>query len=141
MSTDPEAYKIVLESGIPLTMVPSHMGRELAHLTEDECNHIKNMNDTGAFFFEMMTGYWERGWPDKRITINDSCICLYLLYPELFNVVNTNIIVDTDKTPGKTIMDFDINGKHEYLSGCNREKVHEVFFETLEKLNEIKLTK
>ena len=139
VKTDTEAYKIILESGIPLTMVPSHMGRELLHLTEEECNRIKNMNETGAFFYEMMTGYWERGFPDRRIAINDSCICIYLLYPELFNVVSTNIEVNTKDAPGKTIMDFAIDGKHEYLVGSNRERVHELFFETLEKLNDIKL--
>lgn len=141
VSTDPEAFKIILESGIPLTMIPSHMGRELAHLTEEECLQIKNMNDTGAFFYEMMTGYWERGWPDKRIAINDSCICIYLVHPEFFSVVSTNITVDTDDTPGKTIMDFNLNGKHNYLSGCDREKVHEVFIKSLEKLNAKRISK
>lgn len=141
LATDPEAYKIILESGIPLTMVPSHMGREILHLTEEQCLKIKNMNDTGAFFYEMMSMYWERGFVDKRIAINDSCICLYLIHPELFTVVSTNITVDTNDSPGKTIMDFDLNGKHEYLSGANREKVHEEYFNFLMKLDTIKLKK
>lgn len=139
VSTDPEAFKIILDSGIPVTMVPSHMGRELVHLTEEEVYRVKEMNETGAFFYEMFTEYWEHGYPDKRIAINDSCICIYLLHPELFDVVKTNITVDLDEMPGKTIMDFDPNGKCQYIRGCDREKVHEVFMESVEKLNDYKL--
>ena len=134
VSTDPEAFKIVLESGIPLTMVPSHMGRELAHLSEEDVYQIRDMNDTGAFLYEMFDEYWERGFPDKRIAINDSCICLYLLHPELFTVVNTNIYVDLEEMPGKTIMDFDQNGKHKYLKACDREEIHKRVFTAIKKL-------
>ena len=138
VSTDPEAFKVILDSGVPLTMVPSHMGRELVHLTEEEVNTIKEMNDTGKFFYEMFTEYWEKGYPDKRIAINDSCICFYLLYPEYFNVVNTNISVDLDLMPGKTTMDFDPNGKCKYIKGCDRDKVHEIFMASIKELDEYK---
>ena len=134
VSTDPEAFKIVVDSGIPLTMVPSHMGRELVHLTEEEVYRMRDLNDTGAFLYEMFTEYWEHGFPDKRIAINDSCICLYLLHPELFEVVKTNISVDLDEVPGKTIMDFDPNGKCKYLRNCDRDEIHKRFFTAIEKL-------
>ena len=138
VSTDPEAFKIVVESGIPLTMVPSHMGRELVHLTEEEVYRLRDMNDTGKLFYEMSTEYWERGFPDKRIAINDSCICLYLRWPQLFETVKTNIFVDLDEQPGKTIMDFDTNGACTYIKGCNRDAVHEKFFTAVGKMNEYK---
>lgn len=133
VSTDPEAFKVILDSGIPLTMVPSHMGRELACLSYDEVMYIKDLNDTGAFFYKMFSEYWEPGFPDKRIAINDSCICMYIRWPELFEPVKTNIEVDLDEMPGKTIMDFDPNGKCTYLKGCNKEKVHEIFINAIKK--------
>lgn len=135
VSTDPEAFKVILDSGVPLTMVPSHMGREWVHLTEEEVEYIKTLNDTGAFLYEMFSEYWERGFPDKRIAINDSCICLYLLHPEYFTVANTNITVDLDEMPGKTIMDFDEKGKHRYIAGCDRDKIHEKFINAIKKMN------
>lgn len=138
VSTDPEAFKIVVESGIPLTMVPSHMGRELAHLSETDVNYLRNINDTGAFLYEMYDEYWERNFPDKRIAVNDSCICLYLLHPELFTVVNTNIEVDLDEMPGRTFMDFDPNGKCKYLKACDREKIHEIYFNAIKKMDKYK---
>lgn len=138
VSTDPEAFKIVVDSGIPLTMVPSHMGRELVHLTEDEVYYIKELNDTGRMFYEMATEYWERGYPDKRIAINDSCICLYLLYPEYFQVVNTNIEVDLTEMPGRTFMDFNPEGKCKYIKGCDRDNIHEVFMSAIKKMDQYK---
>lgn len=134
VSTDPEAFNIVVNSGIPLTMVPSHMGRELVNLTEEEVYRMRDMNEVGSFLYEMFSEYWERGFPDKRIAINDSCICLYLLHPELFEAVKTNITVDLTEVPGKTIMDFDPNGKCRYLKACNREEIHKIFFNAIEKL-------
>lgn len=139
VSTDPEAFKVILDSGIPLTMVPSHMGRELAHLTEEEIYALKDMNDTGKFFYEMSTGYWEKGFPDKRIAINDSCICLYLRWPELFKTKKTNIVVDLDETPGKTIMDFDPNGRCDYIYDCDRDEIHNKFFNAVAKMDSYKL--
>lgn len=139
VSTDPEAFKVILDSGIPLTMVPSHMGRELAYLTYDEVMHIKELNDTGALFYEMFSEYWEPGYKDKRIAINDSCICMYIRWPELFEPVKTNIEVDLDEMPGKTIMDFDPNGKCTYLKGCDREKIHELFISAIKKLGHYEL--
>ena len=138
LASDPEAFKVILDSGIPLTMVPSHMGRELVHLTEEEALRIREQNDTGRFFYEMFTGYWEKGYPDKRIAINDSCICLYLLYPELFDVVRTNIVIDLDAMPGKTTMDFDPNGKCQYIKGCNRNRIHEIFMQSIKDLDAYK---
>lgn len=138
VATDPEAFKIIVDSKVPLTMVPSHMGRDLVYLTEEETNQIREMNDTGKFFYEMFTEYWEMGYPDKRIAINDSCICFYLLYPELFDVVNTNIMVDLDEMPGKTIMDFNPNGTCRYLKGCNRDKLHAILMASIKALDEYK---
>ena len=40
-STDAEALKIVMESGIPITIIPSRMGRELANFNEQEVFQIR----------------------------------------------------------------------------------------------------
>ena len=45
--------KIVMESGIPIRIVPSRMGRELANFNEEEVFKIRELNDTGKFIFDM----------------------------------------------------------------------------------------
>lgn len=138
LSTDPEAFKVILDSGIPVVMVPSHMGREMVHLTEEDVYKLRDINDTGRLFYEMFSEYWEPGMPDKRIAINDSCICLYIRWPELFESVKTNITIDLDEMPGRTFMDFDPNGKCTYLKGCDREGIIKIFFNAVKKMDKYK---
>ena len=59
LSTDPDAFKILLGSGIPLLMCPSHVGRIRAHLEEDFVIALKDKGDVGKFLYTMYTKYWE----------------------------------------------------------------------------------
>jgi len=84
ISCDPEAFQIVLDSGIPLLMLPSDVGRRKAHLGEDYVNNLKNVNDLGKLMYHMYGLYWEPGYPDKRVATNDTCAYFALAYPQLF---------------------------------------------------------
>lgn len=140
ISSDPEAFKIVLESGIPLVMLPSDMGRNKAHLDEEfVMTKIKGINQVGDFVFEMYDKYWEPGYEDKRIATNDTCAYLYLTNPELFTVERVDLDVDCEEAPGKTIVEFKEDGKYEFVSNIDREKFLDLLSEKLEKLNNIKL--
>ncbi len=123
ISTDPEAMKIVLESNIPLTMIPSDMGRLKAHLDEEfVMNKIKGVNKVGDFIYQMYTTYWEPGYADKRIATNDTCAYMYLVHPEIFTVEKIDLDVNTTDMPGKTDVIFKEDGKHEFTSAVDREK-------------------
>ncbi len=133
ISSDPEAFKIVLDSKIPLVMVPSDMGRNKAYLTEDYVYQMRDTNEVGKFLFEMYDKYWERGYPDKRIATNDTCAYLYLIYPHLFKCKKVEVEVDTKDEPGKTIVSFNKKGhvlltvavkRHRYLKLMTK-KLHE----------------
>ena len=71
ISSDPEAFKIVLDSKIPLVMLPSIIGRRHAHLDEAYVNKLKEVKDTGLLMYKMYSLYWEPGYPDKRVATND----------------------------------------------------------------------
>lgn len=140
ISSDPEALKIVLESGIPLSMVPSDMGRNKAHLAEDYVlNKVKGINAVGDFIFEMYDKYWEPGYPDKRVATNDTCAYMYLVYPEIFTHRKVDIDVDVDEMPGKTIIDFNDNGKYDFVTGVDRQKFLDILEEKLKSFNDFKL--
>ncbi len=129
ISNDPEAFKIVLDSKIPLVMAPSDMGRRKAHLTEDYVYKIRDRNEVGAFIFEMFDAYWEPGFSDKRIATNDTCAYLYLTHPHLFKVVPVDLTVDTKDTPGKTCAQFHHKGNVKIMYAVKRRK----FLKLLEK--------
>lgn len=137
-SSDPEALKIVVESGIPITFIPSRMGREFANFTEEEVSQISKINKVGNFFYQMYSKYWEPGYDDKRIATNDTCACLALRFPKLFKTIKVKFEVDTDKQPGKTIITPDKKGHINLAVGVNKKKMHKRFFNAIKKLDWLK---
>ncbi len=134
MSYDPEAFKVIYDSGVKISIVPSEMGRELANFNKSEVFKLKKINDTGKLLFKMYDAYWEPGYKNKRIAINDTCVCMYFRFPELFKVKKTNMEINTTDAPGKTTMDFSKSGKVNYLYAVNRKKLHKIFFNAVKKL-------
>ena len=137
-SSDPEAMEIVLNSGIPVTIIPSRMGRDLANFNEQEVYHIRDINDTGRFFFEMYNGYWEHGYPDRRVATNDTCACMIMRYPKLFKTKRAFVTVDTGDQPGKTTFRFSRSGNVNYAYKVNKKKMHEYFYRAIKKLDRFK---
>lgn len=139
ISSDPEAFKIVIDSGIPLVMIPSDMGRNKAYLTEEYVNEIKVTNEVGNFLFQMFDKYWEHGYPDKRIATNDTCAYMYLIEPELFTMERIKISVDTQEEPGKTIVKYDNYGNILLATAIDRPKFLDIMTEKLHEFDNFKL--
>lgn len=139
ISTDPEAFKIVLDSKIPLYMIPSDMGRRMAHLSEEFIYKLRTLNDTGNFIYQMAPGYWEPGFEDKRNATNDTCAYYLLMHPELFTVRRCDIVVDCDLEPGKTYMNFSEQGNVRLAVAINRKKFLKIFYKQVKSMKKIKL--
>lgn len=139
MSYDPEAFQIVLDSKIPLVLVPSNMGRRITHLDEKLVYKIKEQNEVGAFIYQMFNGYWEPGFPDKRVATNDICTYMYLTHPKLFKYLTADMTVDTDTAPGKTFAFFHKNGNIKILKSANRKKFIRILMKRLKKFDNFKL--
>ncbi len=140
-SFDALALKIVMESGIPITIIPSRMGRELANFNEKEVFKIREINDVGKFFFEMYNQYWEHNYKDRRIATNDTCACLALRFPELFKTKRADVTVNTTDMYGRTDFNFNKNGKVEYVYKVNKKKMHQYFYSAIKKLDRFKFYK
>ncbi len=137
-SYDAVAMDIVMNSGIPITIIPSRMGRELANFTEEEVLKIKEINDVGRFFFEMYSQYWEHGYEDRRIATNDTCACLALRCPSLFKTKKATVKVYTGDMYGRTDFHFTRKGYINYVYKLNKKKMHEYFFNAIKKLDNFK---
>lgn len=140
-SSDPEALNIVLNSGIPITYITSRTGRELANFTEKQVYELRKINDTGRFFAEMYSGYWEHNYADRRIATNDTCACLALRNPSLFKTKKVNFKVNYTDDPGRTDMEFDKHGNVDLVVKVNRKKLHKFFFDAVKKLDRFKFYK
>ena len=141
ISSDPEAFKIVLDSKIPLVMIPSDLGRRKAYLDENFVYSMEKVNDIGNLMFQMYGMYWEPGFKDKRIATTDTCAYMYLIRPELFQTTKIELIVDLEESPGKTIIHFDDNGHVDLVIGVKREYFLKILNKKLLELNHIKIPK
>ena len=133
IKSDPEAFKIVLESGIPLVMIPSDIGRG-SSLFEKEVEKIRTNSKIRTMLYEMLSGYWEPGFEIKRVAMNDSCAIFYLTHPELFKTKKADINLNLTDNPGKTIFKFNKNGNVHVVVKINVKKFHKLFFKKLEKI-------
>ncbi len=138
LSTDPDAFKILLDSGIPILMCPSHMGRIRAHLDEDFVINLQKNGDVGRFLFTMYQKYWEPNYPTKRITTNDSCALFALVYPKMFKIKKVNVNVNVTDAPGRTTIDFTDDGKIEFIDDLDKPAFLSLL---LDELNDMKNTK
>lgn len=133
---DPDAAKIVFKSGLPIVMVGLDVGLKALVYPEDS-KRLKEMNKTGNMLYHLFNNY--RGGSMKTgLKMYDSCAIAYLLKPEMFEVAETFVDVETNGalTTGCTVVD--LKG---YLGMPNNAKVcididpkmfKEWFMETLE---------
>ncbi len=138
ISSDPEAFDIVLKSGIPLVMIPSEIGRRMTHLNYEQVMELSKMNDSGKFLLELYKDYWEPGFEDQRIATNDTCAFLYLIQPKIFKTKRGDIFVDLDQTPGKTTINFSRQGKSLIAMNANGKKSFKLIKQGLKKLDNFK---
>ncbi len=135
--TDSPAFKYTVDSNLPTIMVPSSIGRDYAHFTEQQVEKLKNTNDVGRFLAKTFETYWEPNYPDKRIATNDISAMYYLTYPKLFKMKRA--FIDLDIKTGRTKAVFNRKGNFKIAVGLKREKFMKMLFEKLEKMNNIKI--
>lgn len=103
---DPEAARIVFESGLKITMAGLDVGLKALVFHEDSLE-IKAKNKTGEMVYALFQKY--RGGSLKTgLKMYDSTAIAYLLKPELFDTVYTHVTVETEGTytKGATLVDL-----------------------------------
>lgn len=107
IAADPEAAKIVFESKIALTMVSLDVGEKALVLPED-CDKIQKMNKTGDMIAQLFQHY-RGGNLETGLKMYDGCAIAYLLEPEMFEVEESYVAVETQGTltSGATLVDLE----------------------------------
>lgn len=103
---DPEAARIVFDSGMKIVMVGMDVGLKALVYPEDSAK-IKEMNKVGGMFYELFSAY--RGGSFKvGLKMYDTCAIAYLLKPEMFEVVEAYVGIETsgEFTSGATAVDL-----------------------------------
>jgi len=109
---DPDASKIVFQSGINITMAPLDVTSQ-AHLDPTFRDKIRTLGKIGQFIYDIFQHYVDKyvewGTPINLIPIHDTCAVMAFLYPEVYTeVARLRVEVETlgEFTRGQTIADW-----------------------------------
>ena len=138
--TDTPAFKYAIDTGLPIVMCPSCIGRDVMHFTEEEVEQIKNTGIVGRYLAKTFETYWEENYPDQRIATCDISALYYGVFPEYYTTKSCDIILDTEVHIGKTTAVYKENGQFLLVKDVDREKMHAILFEMLEEINSINIT-
>lgn len=137
---DPEAYKILFDTEIRMTMV----GLDATHMSLLKLKEIESLDlqsEPGTFIKNLLTWYCKNvmevyGYEGAHM--HDPSAIVYITNPEIFTSFKTTLDISTndDVTRGKVL----INGRSAkknvtVLSSLDNEKFKQVFFNTLKKYN------
>ncbi len=106
IDVDPEAAKVVFESGISITMVTLDVGLKALVYPEDS-EKIKNLHKIGDMFYTLFKTY-RGGSFNTGLKMYDSCAIAYLLEPNMFTSQKLFVGIETkgEFTSGATIVDL-----------------------------------
>ena len=108
---DPEAAKIVLQSGIQITMMPLDVTHK-ALTTRPRIEALRALNNRAGLFTAEMLDFFERFDMEKYGSdggpLHDPCVIAYLIQPNLFSGRQINVEIETksDLTLGMTVADW-----------------------------------
>ena len=108
---DPHAANVVLNSGIPLTMMCLDVTHKVNVNDKIIRNIKKNNNKASKFFAELMEFYsrfHRKLYETDESPLHDPCVIAYLIDETIFKgkLVNVQVEENSDLTRGKTVTDW-----------------------------------
>ena len=131
--TDAPAFQHTIDSGVPVVMCPSSIGRDVTYLTYEQVQQVKKTNSVGKMLGKMFETYWEPGYKEKIIATCDLAAAYYIVHPRLYRTYKASVTVDTKKDVGRIIAKRDKNGQFRIIKDVNREKFIKLLFDDLKK--------
>ncbi len=110
---DPEAAKIVFESGIPITMSGLDV-TDRSYLLEEDIEAFNSCGKISKFVYELLEFYTRYGKVNgyTGASIHDACAVMWLIKPEIFKSESLHVdIYTTDEARGMSKADFRVNSK------------------------------
>ena len=143
---DPEAAKIVFDSGIPVVMSGLEVTHEAA-INDDEINELRGMDGKVSKMCGDLLHFYTRYHHNEGYTsypLHDVCSVMYLLNPEIFEYKDLQVEIDTTDGAhrGRTAADNREWMKYEnpntrVLLHIDRDKFIQILFDGFKKLDEM----
>lgn len=136
-AADPEAAKIVFESGLKIRVAPMEVGRQ-AKIMPNVSEQIKEFGNVGDMFYQLFSKY-RGGSFNSGLNMYDALAIGMILEPSIFEEVYTRVEIETSSvlTAGASLID--LNGylkmeKNAHVAvSVDAEKFENWFVESLRK--------
>jgi purine nucleosidase len=140
---DPEAADVVLQSGVPITMLPLDVTHQVQSTPDRLAAIVALGNKSGEAVHAMLTfsetfDLQKYGWTGAPL--HDPTVIAYLLQPELFEGRQCNVTIETasELTLGMTVTDYwhvtDKDRNVNYLRNGNADGFYKLLLERLARL-------
>ena len=105
-AADPEAAKIVFNSGIPIQVAPLEVGNQ-AKIMPEITNRLRGMDEIGEMIYQLFSKY-RSGSVDAGLNMYDALAIALIVKPEIFEMVSTRVEIETTAslTYGATLIDL-----------------------------------
>lgn len=105
-AADPEAAKIVFNSGIPIQVAPLEVGNQ-AKIMPEITNRLKSMGEIGEMIYQLFSKY-RSGSVDAGLNMYDALAIALIVKPEIFELVSTRVEIETTAslTYGASLIDL-----------------------------------
>ena len=140
---DPEAAKIVVNSGVKITVLPLDVTHK-ALISEERITAFKEINSPVGDAVAKWTNFFERfdkeKYGSKGAPLHDPCVIAYLIEPNIFDgrYVNVEIETGSELTRGMTVADWwkvtDREPNAMFIGGLDADRFFNLLVERLSKL-------
>ncbi|MDN6268027.1 MAG: nucleoside hydrolase [Atopostipes suicloacalis] len=138
-ASDPEATKMVFNSGVKIRVAPMQVGRQ-AKVMPETSEKIKSLNKTGDMFYQLFSKY-RGGSFASGLNMYDALAIALILKPEIFEEVTTRVEIETNGrlTAGASLIDLKnylkLPNNADVAVAVDSKQFEEWFVAALEKAN------
>lgn len=106
-AADPEAAKIVFNSGIPIQVAPLEVGNQ-AKIMPEVTERIRSFGEIGEMIYQLFTKY-RSGSFEAGLNMYDALAIALIVKPEMFEIVSNRVEIETatSLTYGASLIDLD----------------------------------
>ncbi|MDU5333719.1 nucleoside hydrolase [Enterococcus sp.] len=106
-AADPEASKIVFNSGLPIQVAPLEVGNQ-AKIMPEVTDKIRSFGEIGEMIYQLFTKY-RSGSFEAGLNMYDALAIALIVEPEMFEIVSTRVEIETatSLTYGASLIDLE----------------------------------
>lgn len=136
-AADPEAAKIVFNSGIPIQVAPLEVGNQ-AKIMPEITNRLRGMGEIGEMIYQLFSKY-RSGSVDAGLNMYDALAIALIVKSEIFELVSTRVEIETTAslTYGASLIDLnnylDLPANAEVAVNVEASRFEQWFIDSLAK--------